>query len=227
MDTKQLLVTYRALPLFVGLVVLLTVFPFLPDGMATSITMRVMYTTILLAGIFAVSQRHLMVVIAIVLVLPAIASRWIPGDVGRIGPVALQVSNIAAQLFIGGVVFAHVMRPRTLVTDKIFAAVTVYLLVGTAFSDIYALLELVEPGSLRLGSEPGSIDRDELIYFSFTTLTTLGYGDITPVTHRARVLTSLEAPFGVMYIAVVIAGLVGSSHQGRPSRRDDHEDMGG
>ena len=96
-----------------------------------------------------------------------------------------------------------------------------------ANADVYALLEFVEPGSLHLGSEAGPVDRDELVYFSFTTLTTLGYGDITPITPGARALTSLEATFGVLYIAVVIAGLVGSSRAAPEGARDHDQGQGG
>ena len=73
---------------------------------------------------------------------------------------------------------------------------------------VYAILEIVQHGTFH-GLQGGSFDTQSFIYFSFVTLTTLGYGDITPLTSQARSLSLLEAVFGQIYLAVVIARLVG------------------
>ncbi len=93
--------------------------------------------------------------------------------------------------------------------NRIVGAVCVYLLLGVMWSIAYTLLEYSQPGSFSGLTElvsPGW--NADWIYFSFVTITTLGYGDITPLTQTARSLTVAEAIVGQFYIAVMVAGLV-------------------
>ena len=94
-------------------------------------------------------------------------------------------------------------------SNRIVGAVCIYLLFGVMWSIGYALLELSEPGSFRGLSELAlSGWNSDWVYYSFVTLTTLGYGDITPISRTARVLTYSEAIVGQFYLAVLVAGLV-------------------
>jgi len=99
--------------------------------------------------------------------------------------------------------------------DTIFGALVGYLLLGIIWSVLYSAVESTFPGSFRL---PASEDtevvtaapaRGELVYFSFITLATVGYGDVTPTTPLARTLAWIEAIVGQFYLAVLVAGLVG------------------
>ena len=101
-------------------------------------------------------------------------------------------------------------------------AACAYLLIGIIWADVYAILENIVPGSfttggIQLAADPGAVivtAREQLAhfsYFSLVTLSTLGYGDITPVTRPARALASTEAIFGQLYLAVLIARLVGQA----------------
>ena len=95
--------------------------------------------------------------------------------------------------------------------NRLVGVICVYLLLGTLWALIYSFLELVVPGSFRGIGDLSFTERDNVwIYFSFVTLTTLGYGDVTPVTGTARVMVYTEAIFGMFYMAVLVAGLVGS-----------------
>ena len=87
-------------------------------------------------------------------------------------------------------------------------SISIYLLLGLVWAFAYAVLERFEPGSVR-GSAESLLDLQQLLAFSFVTLTTLGYGDVVPVTLRARVLASAEAIAGQLYLAVLVARLVG------------------
>jgi voltage-gated potassium channel len=95
--------------------------------------------------------------------------------------------------------------------NKIMGSVTIYLLIGIIWTLLYALVEEFFTGSFSGTdlAEDGSQFWD-LIYFSFVTLTTLGYGDILPVTTYARTLAYLEAIVGQFYIAILVASLVGA-----------------
>jgi hypothetical protein len=109
--------------------------------------------------------------------------------------------------------------------DKIAAALCVYILLGLMWGLAYSLLEFLHPGTFSFSSGPlaapvaegtglrdiGFIldERPSFSYFSFVTMTTLGYGEITPLTQPARSLCVLEAITGQFFLAVLIARLVG------------------
>ena len=105
--------------------------------------------------------------------------------------------------------------------NRIVGAVCVYLLLGVIWSIAYTVLEYMQPGSFKglteLVSSAWNVD---WIYFSFVTITTLGYGDITPLTQTARSLTVAEAIVGQFYIAVLVAGLVSAYIS---SKRDSND----
>lgn len=116
-------------------------------------------------------------------------------------PGLLGVAGLAMAAFL----LAGVLAEGRVDSERICAALCVYLLAGVAFGGLFGALEAVAPGSLR---GPGAVELDGTVYFSFVTLATLGYGDITPVSSTARALAMLEAVFGQLYLAVLIARLV-------------------
>ena len=101
--------------------------------------------------------------------------------------------------------------------DAIFGGISIYLLIGFVWSFFYGILEIFSPDAF---SQSFLLEQSyaKTIYFSFTTLTTLGYGDIVPVQDFALVLTNMEAIIGQMYPAIFIATLVGSYLSQRPSK---------
>jgi Ca2+/Na+ antiporter len=101
-------------------------------------------------------------------------------------------------------------------SERIYGALCAYLFIGILFALVYAHLEYRAPGSFSAGNEAlreTSAEEASMVpiftYYSFVTLTTLGYGDITPVTDHARTLAWLEALIGQLYLAVMVATLVG------------------
>lgn len=102
--------------------------------------------------------------------------------------------------------------------NRITGAICVYLLLGVIWSVFYALLEFALPGSFAgIAEQGGSSWSPDWIYYSFVTLTTLGYGDMLPLTFSARALSYIETIFGQFYLAILVAGLVSaylSSKQG-------------
>jgi hypothetical protein len=103
----------------------------------------------------------------------------------------------------------------TVTGDTIFGAICGYLLLGIIWGTSYSALERVSPGSFRTNEQFAATladphqSRGLLIYYSFVTLTTVGYGDVLPTSPMARTLAWLEAMAGQMYLAVLVAGLVG------------------
>ena len=105
-----------------------------------------------------------------------------------------------------------VMRPGRMNTDRLIGAVSVYLLVGIVFAHGFGIVVLIDPQALSLSPDDIEVLRagnlEPATYFSFVTLTTLGYGDILPVSSAARALAWMEAVIGQLYVAVTIARLV-------------------
>ena len=112
------------------------------------------------------------------------------------------------------VVLDHLMRARRADSDTINAAICVFLLLGVFWAVLYSAISRLEPGAFLLssGATPsmdlgaGSVTA---LYYSVVTLTTLGYGDVTPVTTAARMMAALEAIVGQVYLVVLVARLVG------------------
>lgn len=98
---------------------------------------------------------------------------------------------------------------QTITRDVLYAAVALYLLIGAIFVPIYGLLDVLIPGSFRDGTFPDApVQWQQIIYFSYTTLTSSGYGDILPVSWWGRSLANLEMIAGVVFITVVMSRLV-------------------
>ena len=110
----------------------------------------------------------------------------------------------------------YVMRRDVLTHDKLYGAAATYLLLGVAWAYLYAMLQHVVPGSFALGGTAVDVNLRELAYFSFTVLTTTGFGDFTPVHPLARTLVLFEQLAGVLYVAILIARLAGSYSPSEP-----------
>jgi hypothetical protein len=105
--------------------------------------------------------------------------------------------------------FVYLMKKTQVTGDTIFGAIAVYLAIGVLFGGIFTMMALETPAAfdppefVRFGGETA------LYYYSFVTLTTLGFGDITPISDLAQILTTLEAILGLVVIAVLVGRVVG------------------
>jgi len=103
--------------------------------------------------------------------------------------------------------FSYLRNSRSITFSHLFTAINIYLLLGMLWGAIYCAMDALYPGSIQLGSHP--TDRQsELLYFSLITLSTIGYGDVVPVSGETRMLAALEGVTGVLYIAITVAILV-------------------
>ena len=138
--------------------------------------------------------------------------RWaalISGDGGfELGSSVITVAWVGAAIAIVG---TELFRQRSVTTNMIFGAIVAYLLAAVGFAYLFEVLERLQPGAFSGIPEGASAQAlgDALLYFSLVTLTTLGYGDIVPASGLARPIAVLEGVFGTLYLAVMIARLVG------------------
>jgi voltage-gated potassium channel Kch len=114
-------------------------------------------------------------------------------------------------IFLVGQFLRFILRAPRVNAEVMYAGISVYLLLGLSWMFAYQLVARLVPGSFAFSTGPASgqtMDGFTAYYFSFVTLTTVGYGDITPVTNGARALAAMEAMTGTLYVAVLISRLV-------------------
>ena len=133
-------------------------------------------------------------------------------------PATLAFWSVIAFLT-AGFALRFAMRPARVDSEHIYAALSVYLLGGIFFGVLYHAVGQGWPGSFSASGKTGDFELFDAIYFSFVTLATLGYGDLLPVSEVARGLAVVEAVSGQLFLAVLIARLVGSYARGA-DRRD-------
>lgn len=106
--------------------------------------------------------------------------------------------------------FTYLGQAGAISSGRIYASVSLYLMLATFWFALYNLMEAIYPASFVEGGPLTTtpVHRGALFYFSLITLTTVGYGDIVPVTPAARVFAALEGAAGVLYIAITVARLV-------------------
>lgn len=135
----------------------------------------------------------------------------------------LYLSGIV-YIFTMAVVLAHyIFAANRVLIEVILAAASLYLVIGFFYTPIFGLIELIEPGSF-VASSGAAIDWQKLFYFSFVTLTTLGYGDITPVHYYAQAFAMFEAVTGVLYTVILLSRLVSLYEIERPSQNESKSD---
>jgi hypothetical protein len=178
---------------------------------------RILFSAILIAGIYVVSTRRAVFFTGLALALPALATEWIV----QFHPHrALIFANLVLTglflVYIAAVILHEILDEDRVTLDTIFGGVCVYVMLGIVWVVIYTSLELFTPGSFLVGGaalqdiHAGQLDYrfDEFTYFSFVTMTTLGYGDIVPTTGPARAFAAAEAIVGQLYVAIFVARLV-------------------
>ena len=193
-----------------ALVLLLIISPLIEDAGTEGIVLSVLFTLVLIVGTLVVSRviRDLLVVLVLSatwLYLTWLHPVWSGSLLDEVSGLVLAVCT----LYMAAVLLFSVIRAERVTHDVIGGAIAVYFLMGIAWAVIFVLIEGVEPGSFSLAEAGKGTIWDQLLYFSFATLTTLGYGDVSPLSAVARVWEVLEAVCGTLFLAVLISRLVG------------------
>jgi voltage-gated potassium channel len=204
--------------LFFALLFFLMSYPLIAGRAPGSLLLDVVFTLILVASAYAVSNQRKVLIFAVILALPAFGFWWFlhavvtPGII--FGGLAMSVLFFVFMIFI---LLRNIVRSGEVSVGTIYGVMAVYLLIGVAWSFVYAMIELITPGAFDFGVLAESVSSSAphgalrfFGYYSLVTLSTLGYGDITPISPLARSLSALEAVTGQLYIAVLIAFMVGT-----------------
>ena len=201
--------------LLVSLLALLAAYAFAGAHRPARWLLDVLGGLLLISLLRAVAGAQLVQRVVLGIGVPAIGVSALArsGGIDALYPVALAL-RVAFFAVVVVRLFADVLQRRRITMDAVLGACCVYLLLGIGWSGIYSLIEWAAPGSFNLpaaahgGAGAGWIELD-LVYFSLITMTTVGYGDITPASDPARIVAALEALLAQLYLAIIIARLVG------------------
>jgi hypothetical protein len=215
-----MIIAGRSTYLLLGLLALLCAYPFVLDATwQHRLLLGCLNVAILVAAARAATQtRRAFLLVVVFLALPSIGlqAAYLITNSATIGDLFF-LTYALFYLFTIAHVLRYVLAVGEVTTDKIHGAIAAYILIGLLWASIYVFLDTVHPGSFASGATGEAIKRlgpEDLLYFSFVTLTTTGYGDIAPATAHARSLAILEQLAGTFYIAILIARLTGL-YQGR------------
>jgi hypothetical protein len=166
------------------------------------------FSVMTISGVAVGWGRPRLMLVAGLIGAVAIAVRWID-DFAPSPTMQLwsDATSIAAIIAIAIVLLAQVFRPGRVSSARVQGAIAVYLILGAGWAHAYHIVDVVQPGSFNSAAGPLS-NASDWIYYSFVTLSTVGYGDITAARPIARVLSIGEALSGQLYLAVLIARLV-------------------
>ena len=184
--------------------------PILNRFFAARIFLDIFLTAITISMVYTISRKKGPLIVGLLLAIVMLASQWLQ--------YSHQNKEIAAIGMIAGVLFTAMVITNIMVfmikseevnREVIYAAILLYLLVALMWAFVYTFLELVDPTSFNITLSQPQGYLLVFQYYSVITITTLGYGDIAPVTEVAKAFAALEALVGQLYLVVVVAWLVG------------------
>lgn len=207
----------RYASLLVAIVALLLVSAVAPSSGGPAPFLQLVATGVLVAALLSTGRDRRVRWAGIALITPALLCDWSAWATdSRLLDALAGLFTVGFLALVTAVIFGALLRSRRVTSDTILGGICVYLLIGVAFATLYSLLEKIAPGSLLEGGVPVSgagaslpdFDLPQLVYYSFVTLSTLGYGDIVPRSPAARAFAAAEAVLGQVYIAIFVARLV-------------------
>jgi amino acid transporter len=235
----------RHTALLAAIVALFMIRPLIGDRAIASAVFNIALLVTLLFALYAIqvdelvgeretllAQRKRRSIIGWALAVPAIAERlaiiYAPSPAVYLAGTTLWLLLF---IFVTWHLLRGVLRQREITSETISMSISVYLLLGFTWGLFYIVLHHVQPLAFNLGSPPapdsGASEQKAfpiLIYFSLTTLATIGYGDITPVSLQARYAAVAEGIMGQFYMAILVARLVGMQMSQVASRQEEHHD---
>jgi hypothetical protein len=210
---------HRYTVLLIFIVILLSVLPFIAGDELAVFSTKFVVSVILLSGIYAGRRMLRDLVVGGALGIPVLVGRWLPQysiDIRVF--LAIDILTAVFLLYIAILILNQVLSARRVSLDTIAGAVCAYFLIGLAWAFVYRAMFVMNPHSFLFASgsfahifENHTRSEPQLMnfaYYSFATLTTTGFGDITPAVGPSRAISVLEAAAGQFFIAILIARLV-------------------
>ncbi|HCU25245.1 MAG TPA: hypothetical protein DF383_09515 [Deltaproteobacteria bacterium] len=230
---RDLIFSRRFLYLFLALLIPYLIHPFIGTELEGLVLLDLSFTLVLIMGVFAASDRKHLAATALGIVILAQALTWSSRAVSNhvLILTGLMVNAIYL-IYTVAVLLRHVIVSRSPTRNTIFASLCIYLLLGYIWAFFYSFLQDIHPASFYFNPAYFAViphgkhlysETFYFLYYSFTTLTTLGIGDIVPATPLSRMLTAMEAVLGQLYLVVMVTYLVGM-HLSKLNSAHDQKD---
>lgn len=199
---------YRYQGLLIAIVAMYLISSVLHHFPRLALIFNILFTIIMATAVYAVSEKRRSFLIALGLALFSLGITWYNSLAATpVSPVLDQGTNVVFFGYVSILIAIHLYHAEEITADTVFGAICLYLFFAFIWGFLYSLIYYLNPHSFDLG--PHGHDVLTFLYFSIVTLTTLGYGDIIPLSPPAMALTSLQAVVGPVYLAVLIAHIVG------------------
>ena len=186
--------------------------PFFSQSHHPELFFNMTFSLIMLTAVLSVARdKKMSQAASIVLMLPCLFFVW-QAYFYTLEEHMLMASAVLQAMFLSYIsllIVLFIFRAPVVTRDVVAAALVVYLFSAMLFAKLYLILELAYPGSFSVAHDTIRDNPGILKYFSMVTLSTLGYGDLSPINDKSQTLASMEAIFGQLYLAVLIARLVG------------------
>ncbi len=210
----QLFTEHKFFVLFVYLLLALVLYPNLINAGYGYLVFRIVGSAGILLTVYAISLRRSMLFAGLLLAVPAFLHRilLLEADAGLF-PLLGIVLSFVFDVFVVVVIFRRVFAREQPDSETVFGALCIYLLVGFSFASAYAMVARLQPRAFYLDpltNLHAFPDRFDFVYYSFATMTSVGAAGITAISNQARALSITEAILGVLYLAVLIARLMGA-----------------
>jgi Ion channel len=200
-------------------VLIFLIYPLREGGLHGRFFFDVLMVALMLSGSLVIKQNRIVRALVIAFVLAGAGMLW----VSHLYPTRFlqefsSALSIITSLFYVRIVLLVMFREGPVTWSRMQGGVAAYLLLGLAWASAFQLVEQVHAGSFHFVSVPVDVDQltSKMVYFSFATLTTVGFGDVLPVYPFARSLSIAEAIVGQLFPAILIGALVAMAMQARP-----------
>ena len=197
---------FSSVHLLIALAILFVSSPFIQDLHHARVVERFLIAVVFLSALLAVAGRGSLVVGSL-LAGAAIAGQWAGVFVPTLAPYSM-LPAIAFLIFVIARVLKYILEATEVDNETLCACLSGFLMIGLLWAAVYSLVGRIDPGAFGFSVPGQKMDGFEAFYFSFVTLSTIGYGDITPVSRVAKMLCIMEAVAGMFYVAVLVARLV-------------------
>jgi hypothetical protein len=205
--------------LFLLLLFIFVFVPTLSQGRTGAILVKIIYSVMLITGILSVIKHKINLLLAGIFAIIALFVNWLSEiEPTRAILIAHDFGAILFNFFFAIAILVKTFKPGEITFQRIQGSVVVYLLMGFVFAYAFQAIYFFA-GAASFNNISGP-DLKTFLYFSFTTLTTVGYGDITPVHPFARSLANFEALIGQLYPVILIARLVSMEFESSNRKRE-------
>jgi voltage-gated potassium channel len=215
---KKYLFEHRFLYLMILIFATLVIGSFISEYKILRYFFDLVISAIFICAMYAIVEKMRHLAIMVCLAVPMFVSLWLKYFMEY--RAILVIGELCGILFFAYSIvniFKHIMNQKEITKETICAGIVIYLLMAFMWARAYSLLEVLYPGSFTLPEGHMFGNRYVYLYYSLVTISTLGYGDITPLTDKASGLAAIEAISGQIYLVVLVAWLVGM-HVSKRSR---------